>query len=328
MTQRRLAATGRPKIAASVLEVVGGTPLVKLNRLPKSDGATVLAKMESLNPGGSVKDRIAVAMIEDAERRGVLKPGATVVEPTSGNTGIGLAMVCAVRGYRLILTMPDDMSVERQRLLARYGAENHLTPAIEGMSGSVFAGQALQREHPDYFMPQQFETPANPEAHRRATALEILEATEERIHVFVAGGGTGGTGTGGGGGVKEPVAGGGGGNGGEGHGGRGSAQGPCARRACDRCRAGALARALGRAGSTPRHSGHRRVLRARRLESRRARRDHPCARRGRHRDLAETGARGRAARGHLGGGKCLGGLSSCRGAPRRPGGGHGAVRYW
>ena len=196
MTQRRLAATSRPKIAASVLDVVGGTPLVKLNRLPKSDGATVLAKMESLNPGGSVKDRIAVAMIEDAERRGALKAGATVVEPTSGNTGIGLAMVCAVRGYRLILTMPDDMSVERQRLLARYGAEIHLTPAIEGMSGSVFAAQELQREHPDYFMPQQFENPANPEAHRRATALEILEATEERIHAFVAGVGTGGTVTG------------------------------------------------------------------------------------------------------------------------------------
>jgi cysteine synthase A len=119
-----------------------------------------------------------------------------VVEPTSGNTGIGLAMVCAVRGYRLILTMPDDMSVERQRLLARYGAEIHLTPSIEGMSGSVFAAQELQREHPDYFMPQQFENPANPEAHRRATALEILEATEERIHVFVAGVGTGGTVTG------------------------------------------------------------------------------------------------------------------------------------
>src|SRR5437773_7007437 len=149
MTQRRLAATDRPKIAASVLDVVGGTPLVKLNRLPKSDGATVLAKMESLNPGGSVKDRIAVAMIEDAERRG-----------------------------------------------ARYGAEIHLTPAIEGMSGSVFAAQELQREHPDYFMPQQFENPANPEAHRRATALEILEATEERIHAFVAGVGTGGTVTG------------------------------------------------------------------------------------------------------------------------------------
>jgi cysteine synthase A len=134
--------------------------------------------------------------VEDAERRGLLKAGATLVEPTSGNTGIGLAMVCAVRGYRLILTMPDDMSVERQRLLARYGAEIHLTPALEGMSGAVFAAQEISREHPDYFMPMQFENPANPEAHRRTTALEILEATDERIHVFVAGVGTGGTVTG------------------------------------------------------------------------------------------------------------------------------------
>ena len=186
----------RPRIAASVLDVVGGTPLVRLNRVPKAGGGVVLAKMESLNPGGSVKDRIAVSMIEDAERRGRLKPGATVVEPTSGNTGIGLAMVCAVRGYRLILTMPDDMSVERQRLLSRYGAEIHLTPAIEGMTGAVFAAQELLGEHPDYFMPQQFENPANPEAHRLTTALEILEATEERVDVFVAGVGTGGTITG------------------------------------------------------------------------------------------------------------------------------------
>ncbi len=196
MTLRRPAAEARPRIAASVLDVVGGTPLVRLNRLPAAGGAAVLAKMESLNPGGSVKDRIAVAMIEDAERRGLLKPGAVVVEPTSGNTGIGLAMVCAVRGYRLILTMPDDMSVERQRLLSRYGAEIQLTPAIEGMSGAVFAAQELLREHPDYFVPQQFENPANPEAHRRTTALEILDATEERLDAFVAGVGTGGTITG------------------------------------------------------------------------------------------------------------------------------------
>jgi len=196
MGQRRQSSEGRPRIAGSVLEVVGGTPLVRLNRLPRPDGATVLAKMESLNPGGSVKDRIAVAMVEDAERRGLLQPGATVVEPTSGNTGIGLAMVCAVRGYRLILTMPDDMSVERQRLLARYGAELRLTPALEGMTGAVFAAQEILREHPEYFMPLQFENPANPEIHRRTTALEILEATEERIHVFVAGIGTGGTVTG------------------------------------------------------------------------------------------------------------------------------------
>jgi cysteine synthase A len=185
-----------PKIAKSVLELVGRTPMVRLNRLPKPGGAVVAAKVESLNPGGSVKDRIAVAMLEDAERRGVLKPGATIVEPTSGNTGIGLAMVAAVRGYRLILTMPDDMSVERQRLLARFGAELHLTPAIEGMTGSVHAARELLREHPDYFMPQQFENPANPEAHRRTTALEVLDAVGGRLDAFGAGVGTGGTLTG------------------------------------------------------------------------------------------------------------------------------------
>jgi cysteine synthase A len=190
-----------------VLELIGATPLVRLRRIPKPGGATVLAKMESLNPGGSVKDRIALAMVEDAERRGRLAPGATLVEPTSGNTGIGLAMVCAVRGYRLILTMPDDMSLERQRLLARYGAEIHLTPAMEGMTGAVFAAQEILREHPEYVMPMQFENPANPEAHRRTTALEILDATDERVHVFVAGVGTGGTVTGVGSVLKERVPG-------------------------------------------------------------------------------------------------------------------------
>ena len=194
-TQSRTAG-GRPRIAASVLDLVGGTPLVRLNRLPKPGGAIVLAKMESINPGGSVKDRIAVAMIEDGEQRGALRPGTTVVEPTSGNTGIGLAMVCAVKGYRLILTMPDDMSTERQRLLSRLGAEIHLTPAIEGMTGAVFAAQEFLREHPDWFMPQQFENAANPEAHRRSTAVEILDATEGRVNVFVAAVGTGGTVTG------------------------------------------------------------------------------------------------------------------------------------
>jgi len=207
MAQRRTEAFGRPKIAASVLELVGNTPLVRLNRLPEAGGATVLAKVESLNPGGSVKDRIAVSMIEDAERRGLLKPGSTIVEPTSGNTGIGLAIVAAVRGYRLILTMPDDMSVERQRLLSRLGAELHLTPAIEGMTGAVYAAQELLREHPDYFMPQQFENPANPEIHRRTTALEILDATRGRLNAFVAGIGTGGTITGVGEVLKEKVPG-------------------------------------------------------------------------------------------------------------------------
>jgi cysteine synthase len=206
MTQKR-SSSGRPRVAASVLELIGGTPLVKLNRIPKPEGATVLAKMESLNPAGSVKDRIAWAMVDDAEQRGVLKPGATVVEPTSGNTGVGLAMVCAVRGYRLILTMPDDMSVERQRLFARYGAEIHLTPAIEGMTGAVFAAQEMCREHAEYFMPMQFENPANPEVHRRTTAVEILEATDGRLDAFVAAIGTGGTVTGVGEVLKERVPG-------------------------------------------------------------------------------------------------------------------------
>src|SRR5499426_1276346 len=195
MTQKR-SGTTRPRLAGSVLELVGATPMIRLNRIPKAGGAVVLAKLESANPGGSIKDRIALAMVEDAEQRGILKPGATLVEPTSGNTGIGLAMVCAVRGYRLILTMPDDMSQERQRLLSRYGAEIHLTPAIEGMTGAVFAAQEMCKEHPEYFMPMQFENKANPDIHRRTTALEILEATEERIDAFVTGVGTGGTVTG------------------------------------------------------------------------------------------------------------------------------------
>ncbi|OGK98880.1 MAG: cysteine synthase A [Candidatus Rokubacteria bacterium RIFCSPHIGHO2_12_FULL_73_22] len=199
--------TPGPRLAGSVLEAIGGTPLIRLNRLPKPGGAAVAAKLESVNPGGSVKDRIAAAMIEDAEQRGVLRPGATIVEPTSGNTGIGLAMVAAVKGYRLILTMPDDMSVERQRLLARYGAELQLTPAVEGMSGAVYAAEELAREHPEYFMPQQFQNPANPDVHRRTTALEILEAVGGRLDAFVAGVGTGGTLTGVGEVLKQKVAG-------------------------------------------------------------------------------------------------------------------------
>jgi len=186
----------RPAIADSVLDLVGNTPLVRLNRLGSPHGAELLAKLESLNPAGSVKDRIAVAMVEAAERDGRLRPGATLVEPTSGNTGIGLAMVAAARGYRLILTMPDDMSEERRKLLARFGAELVLTPAIEGMTGAVFAANQLLAEHPDYFMPQQFENPANPQVHRETTAREILEATGGELDAFVVGVGTGGTVTG------------------------------------------------------------------------------------------------------------------------------------
>ncbi|MFN8616411.1 MAG: cysteine synthase A [Dehalococcoidia bacterium] len=186
----------RPLVADSVLDLIGATPMVRLKRVIPQDAAAVLGKMESLNPGGSVKDRIALAMIEDAERDGRLKPDSVIVEPTSGNTGIGLALVAAVKGYRIILTMPDDMSVERRRLLERYGAELVLTPAIEGMTGAVFAAQELCKKHAEYFMPQQFENPANPDVHYRTTAREIFEATGGRIDAFVAGVGTGGTITG------------------------------------------------------------------------------------------------------------------------------------
>jgi cysteine synthase A len=179
-----------------VLDLVGNTPLVHLKRVIGSGKADVYAKLESMNPAGSVKDRIALAMIEDAERCGRLQPGATIVEPTSGNTGIGLAMVAAAKGYHLILTMPDDMSLERRKLLGRFGAELILTPRAEGMTGAVRAAQGLLAKHPEYFMPQQFENPANPEVHRRTTAREIVNALGRRPDAFVAGVGTGGTITG------------------------------------------------------------------------------------------------------------------------------------
>jgi cysteine synthase A len=188
--------TTKDGIAESVLDLVGGTPMVRLRRLAADGWAEIVAKLESLNPAGSIKDRIALNMIEDAERRGLIHPGDTIVEPTSGNTGIGLAMVAAVKGYRLIVTMPDDMSLARRDLLARYGAQIILTPAIEGMTGAVFAADELLRNNPGYFMPQQFENPANPDIHRRTTAQEILQATEGRLDAFVAGVGTGGTITG------------------------------------------------------------------------------------------------------------------------------------
>jgi len=195
------------KIADTVLDIVGGTPMVRLNRVVPSGSAEVLGKVESMNPAGSVKDRIALNMIETAELEGRLKPGDTIVEPTSGNTGIGLAMVSAVKGYRLIVTMPEDMSLARRDLLARYGAEVMLTPAIEGMTGAVFAAQELLASHPTYFMPQQFENPANPDIHRKTTALEILEATDGKFDALVLGVGTGGTITGVGEVVRERVPG-------------------------------------------------------------------------------------------------------------------------
>ena len=190
------AAGVRPLIADGVLDLIGNTPLVRLSRVTPEGSAEVLGKMESLNPGGSVKDRIALAMIEAAEEQGLIKPGDTIVEPTSGNTGIGLAMVCAVKGYKLILTMPEDMSIERRRLLTRYGAQLVLTPAIEGMSGAVYAAQERVEKNKAFYMPQQFNNLANPDVHRRTTAREILAATEGRIDAFVAGVGTGGTITG------------------------------------------------------------------------------------------------------------------------------------
>jgi cysteine synthase A len=184
-------------VASTLLDLIGSTPVVRLRRLPGLDGAVgqVWAKLEGSNPGGSVKDRICLAMIEAAEREGRLRPGGTIVEPTSGNTGIGLALVAAVKGYRLVLTMPDTMSEERRAILLGYGAKLELTPDTRGMHGAVRRAEALAAEHPDWFMPQQFTNPANPDAHRRTTAREILTQLPE-ITAFVAGVGTGGTITG------------------------------------------------------------------------------------------------------------------------------------
>lgn len=183
------------KAASNVLELIGGTPLVKLNKLVTQRMADIYGKLESRNPGGSVKDRICLSMIEDAERRGVLKPGMTIVEPTSGNTGIGLAMVAAVKGYKCILTMPDTMNMERQQLLEAFGAKIVLTKG-PGMQAAVKKAQDIVATNPNCFMPQQFENPANPEVHRRTTAEEILRDTEGALDAFVAGVGTGGTITG------------------------------------------------------------------------------------------------------------------------------------
>lgn len=181
--------------ARSVLELIGSTPVVKLRTLPDKNDAEVWAKLESFNPGGSVKDRICLNMVETAERQGKLKTGATIIEPTSGNTGIGLALIAAVKGYRLILTMPDTMSEERRSLLSAYGAHLVLTPDTKGMGGAIHKAEELQQEHSDYFMPQQFNNPANPEIHRKTTAQELLKQFK-RIDAFVAGVGTGGTITG------------------------------------------------------------------------------------------------------------------------------------
>jgi cysteine synthase A len=185
------------KKANNVTEHIGNTPLIKLNRIVSEDYANIYAKVEYFNPGGSVKDRIALVMIEDAERRGVLKKGNTIIEPTSGNTGIGLAMVGAVKGYKVILVMSEDMSDERMSLLKSYGAEIELTKTKLGMQGAIDRAEELIKRHQDYFMPQQFNNPANPDVHRRTTAKEILKAMgDDQIDVLVAGVGTGGTITG------------------------------------------------------------------------------------------------------------------------------------
>ncbi|GBE34430.1 cysteine synthase [bacterium BMS3Bbin06] len=179
-----------------ILDLIGNTPLVRINRVADEDSAEIYAKLEGFNPGGSLKDRIALSMIEAAEREGKLSPGTTIVEPTSGNTGIGLAMVAAVKGYRLILAMSEKMSVERRQLLGAFGAELILTEGAKGMLGAVYKAEELCLKNRDYFMPQQFENPANPEAHRKTTAPEIIRDLGSVPDAFVAGVGTGGTITG------------------------------------------------------------------------------------------------------------------------------------
>ncbi len=186
----------RKRIARDSTELVGKTPLVYLDRFADSSYGRIAAKIEYFNPGGSLKDRIALNMILDAEKRGFLKEGATIIEPTSGNTGIGLAFICAIRGYRLILTMPDTMSYERRKILKAYGAELVVTPGESGMKASIEKAEELIEEYPDAFMPQQFNNPSNPEAHEKTTGVEIWEDSAGDVDIFIAGVGTGGTITG------------------------------------------------------------------------------------------------------------------------------------
>jgi len=193
------------KAHKSILELIGSTPIVKINKTAPEEGAALFAKLEGFNPGGSVKDRIALAMIDAAEKDGTLKPDSLIVEPTSGNTGVGLAVVAAAKGYKLVLTMPESMSMERRMLLAAYGAKVVLTPAAKGMRGAIEEAEKILKDAPCGFMPQQFKNPANPQIHRDTTSQEIVETFGRDLHCFVSGVGTGGSITGVGSVLKEKI---------------------------------------------------------------------------------------------------------------------------